>query len=87
MCCLEGPTISPFYKLIGPTSLVPDPTCAETGVMDGYNRCYSGVLGAQTLPCCDPFDFANIAQGDQVMCIPSTDSADNGVSFSHFLQF
>ena len=50
-------------------------------MLDGYNRCYSGVLGATTVPCCDPFDFGSISDGNQVMCMPSTDSADNGVSF------
>jgi len=56
-----------------------NPTCAESGNTEGYSRCYSGVLGAKTADCCDPFVFP--FDGTSAMCMDSEDTDDNGDRF------
>merc|ERR1712209_312508 len=55
------------------TCVADNPSCAETGVLGGYNRCYSGVLHTSTVPCCDSYPAA--------LCQISDDPADNGDGF------
>merc|ERR1712107_157969 len=55
------------------TCVADNPSCAETGVLGGYNRCYSGVLQSTTVPCCDSFPNA--------LCMTSDDPADNQDGF------